>query len=41
MAMTQIVWSLDDKTPLMASKLTGEKELEDLLYEHIEILNES
>lgn len=41
MAMTQIVWSLDDKTPLATSKLTGEKELEDLLYEHIEILNES
>lgn len=41
MAMTQIVWSLDDKTPLMASSLLSEKELEDLLYEHIEILNES
>ena len=41
MAMTQIVWSLDDKTPLMASSLMSEKELEDLLYEHIEILNES
>ncbi len=41
MAITQLVWSLDDKSQLMASALTNEKELEDLLYEHIEILNES
>lgn len=40
MAMTQLVWSLDDKSQLMASTLTSEKELEDLFYEHIEILNE-
>ena len=25
MAMTQIVWSLDDKAPLMASSLRSEK----------------
>ena len=41
MAMTQIVWSLDDKSQLATSYLVNEKELEDLLYEHIEILNES
>ena len=41
MAMTQIVWSLDDKSQLTTSSLVNEKELEDLLYEHIEILNES
>ena len=41
MAMTQIVWSLDDKSQLATSSLVNEKELEDLLYEHIEILNES
>ena len=41
MAMTQMVWSLDDKNRLIESSLTSEKELEDLLYEHIEILNES
>ena len=41
MAMTQIVWSLDDKSQLTTSYLANEKELEDLLYEHIEILDES
>ena len=41
MAMTQIVWSLDDKSQLTTAYLVNEKELEDLLYEHIEILNES
>ena len=41
MAMTQNVWSLDDKSQLATSSLVNEKELEDLLYEHIEILNES
>ena len=38
MAMSQIVWSLDDKKPLMSSSLKDEKELEDLLDEHIDIL---
>ena len=41
MAMTQIVWSLDDKSQLTTAYLVNEKELEDLLYEHIKILNES
>ena len=40
MAMSQIVWSLDDKKPLMSAALKDEKELEDLLYEHIDILND-
>lgn len=40
MAMTQIVWSLDDKHQLAAASLVSEKELEDLLYEHIEILDD-
>ena len=40
MAMTQIVWSLDDKSKLTEASLIREKELEDLLYEHIEILDD-
>ena len=39
MALTQTIWSLDDKAPLPAANLKSEKELEDLLAEHIEILN--
>lgn len=39
MAISQIVWSLDDQCPLADSKLTSESELEDLLHAHIELLN--
>ena len=39
MALSQTVWSLDDKQPLQVSKLTDEKELEDLLEAHIELLD--
>ena len=34
MALSQIVWSLDDKRPLPAAELDDEKELEALLEEH-------
>ena len=40
MAMTQMIWSLDDKSQLATASLLSEKELEDLLYEHIEILDD-
>ena len=40
MAMAQLVWSLDDKRQLRTASLLSEKELEDLLYEHIEILDD-
>ena len=39
MALSQIVWSLDDRKPLDTAMLLSEKELEDLLSENIEILN--
>ena len=39
MALSQIVWSLDDKQPLQFSALTDEKEQEELLESHIELLN--
>ena len=39
MAISQVIWSLDDKIQLQPAELTNEKELEDLLAEHIEILN--
>ena len=39
MSIMQSVWSLDDKQPLQLDNLLNEKELEDLLCEHIEILN--
>ena len=39
MAISQIVWSLDDQCPLADPKLTSESELEDLLHAHIELLN--
>lgn len=39
MAISQVVWSLDDKKQLPAAALISEKELEDLLADHIEILN--
>ena len=39
MALSQIVWSLDDKHPLKHASLTNEAELEDLLDAHIELLN--
>mgnify|MGYP000868963045 CR=1 FL=1 len=39
MAISQIVWSLDEKKPLPLDSLLSEKELEDLLCDHIEILN--
>lgn len=40
MAISQIIWSLDDKEELQPAELISESELEDLLAEHIEILNE-
>lgn len=39
MALSQIIWSLDDKCQLPQAVLTDERELEDLLFRHIEILN--
>ena len=39
MAISQVIWSLDDKVQLQPAELVNEKELEDLLAEHIEILN--
>ena len=39
MALTQSVWSLDDKKPLDTASLIDEQELETLLCEHIELLN--
>lgn len=39
MSISQAIWSLDDKTELQSASLLSEKELEDLLAEHIEILN--
>ena len=39
MSITQTVWSLDEKKPLAFDNLSSEKELEDLLCEHIDILN--
>lgn len=39
MALSQIVWSLDDKQPLQPATLVSEAELEDLLDSHIELLN--
>ena len=39
MALSQTVWSLDSKRPLDVTELVDEKELEQLLQEHIEILN--
>lgn len=39
MALSQSVWSLDSKKPLDTASLNSEKELEDLLCEHIELLN--
>ena len=39
MAISQVIWSLEDKVQLQPAELTSEKELEDLLAEHIEILN--
>lgn len=40
MAISQTIWSLDDRVQLQPAELINEKELEDLLAEHIEILNE-
>ena len=39
MAISQVIWSLDDKVQLQPAELKNEKELEDLLAEHIEILD--
>ena len=39
MAISQIIWSLDDKEQLQPAELINEKELEDILAEHIEILD--
>lgn len=41
MALSQIVWSLDDKQPLPPATLENEAELETLLAAHIELLNPS
>ena len=40
MALTQSVWSLDEKKPLDTASLNDERELETLLCEHIELLND-
>lgn len=40
MSLSQSVWSLDSKAPVDVASLKSEKELEDLLCEHIELLNE-
>ena len=39
LAISQIIWSLDDKEQLQSAELINEKELEDILAEHIEILD--
>ena len=39
LAISQIIWSLDDKEQLQPAELINEKELEDILAEHIEILD--
>ena len=39
MAISQIIWSLDDKEQLQPAELINKKELEDILAEHIEILD--
>lgn len=39
MALSQIVWSLDSQQPLQPAELVDERELEDLLEKHIELLN--
>lgn len=39
MALKQVIWSLDDYKELPPSKLDKEAELEDLLCEHIEIID--
>ena len=39
MAISQILWALDDKEQLQSAELINEKELEDILAEHIEILD--
>lgn len=39
MAVAQAIWSLEDRAPLQAGALLAETELEELLAEHIEILN--
>lgn len=41
MAISQIIWSLDEKEPLQADNLKNEKELEDLLCSNIDILNKN
>lgn len=38
--MKQILWSLDTKTEVESSSLLSEKELEDLIFEHIEIVDD-
>ncbi len=40
MSLSQSVWSLDSKKPLLSASLKDEKELELLLCEHIELLND-
>lgn len=39
MALSQVLWSLNDNQELTAASLTDEKELEILLEKHIELLN--
>ena len=41
MAISQTIWSLDSKKELESGSLIDEKELEDLLCDHIEILNKN
>lgn len=39
MSVSQMIWSLDDQKQLPTADLLNEKELEDLLFQHIEILD--
>ena len=39
MAVKQTIWSLDEKIELLPSELDSERELEDLLCEHLEIID--
>ena len=41
MAVSQIAWSLNDKQPLTAGALKCEAELEDLIYNNIEIIDKN
>ena len=38
--MKQVLWSLDTKKEVESSELLSEKELEDLIYDHIEVIDD-